>query len=179
MDPKQHPLLAIHPGDLIQHLDTGVIFLVTNTNLDTGGDIPSNVRVLARQMNDLRSVVGPEGTRHWEPNETALDPADAWVKITTNLWVGRVLHWGTFVAEQDLVTNVHRGDQYPGELATSHAVGDALSPRYPDDGAHNWPCRPGTTITAIDPKAGTITLSQVATRSGRFPLLSQHLATPI
>ena len=155
-------------GSIVRYAQYNTLFIVTAIAL--AGDGSGNYTVTMQQMNNMQ--VNP-ATGAFVSNLLTNFTMPGYCQLfNTNLVVPSTIYWGDFTEGSETVANVHRGDGYAGNLATFIEAGDIFLGNYIQDAGDPWPIAPLVAITGVtNGSPGSITLSQPALFTGRFPLL--------
>jgi hypothetical protein len=110
-------------GDMIYHINTGTIFVVTAIGPNNGPAANMHL-VTTQQQNNIQVVYN---TGAWAANlntDTAL--SGYCILIRTGVMVPSDLHFGTFTSGSPNITNINRGEGNGTALTTYYANGDIL-----------------------------------------------------
>lgn len=154
----------ISVGDMLLHLTSGTIFVVTAVGAPSGGFVP----VTTQQQNNLQVTGSNVYVANLNPIPTLTGST---MIIKTGAVIPGILEYATFTSGSPNLTNISDGS------GTSSMAGDYVNGDYffglsiPGTVYRQWPVVPGSTISAIaDGTPGTATLSANALVSGVFPL---------
>jgi hypothetical protein len=160
------PGWTFHVGDILYHLASHTNFVITAVGAPDaalGGALP----ITARQMNNYVSTNADASFTSQLLTDTALSGYTELIDTSHDL--PSQIEYGTFTSGSTNLTNVSRGDGYAADLAGYLKAGDSFVGR--SLSGVNWPVDAGNTITSVTTGCpGTVTLSQPAALSGRFPI---------
>lgn len=158
----------IYLGDILYHLNTGTIFVVTAIGAPDGS---GNYPITTRQLNNMN--VSTSAGACTQNNISDIDVGGITYLVHTGILnIPQKVFLGTFASGSSSVTNVMAAGG-ASDLASYVVAGDYIW-NYPlSDSYFQWPYTSGGTINSVTPGSGSgsITLSANATISGRFPIL--------
>jgi len=166
---------TIAPGDMLYHINTDTIFLVTAIGAADGS---GNFPVTCQQQNNMTT----DGVNNFVSNLCSdLTLAGYMAIIKTGAMLPALIFEGDFTAGNNTIANVQRGDGYGGNLASYLFSGDLLLGITYNGTASPWGIPFGTTINLpTNGSPGTVTLNTPhgwgAAKTGHFQLYPYQLS---
>jgi hypothetical protein len=160
-------------GDILFHVNTGTIFVITVVGALSGGNYP----ITTVQQNNLQVNSTNVFVANINPDPTLA--AGNIIIIKTGAIIPSVLEYATFSSGSPSVTAISDGSG-TSHMLNNYANGDyffglptTISSTVP---YRQWPITPGSVLSAVtDGTPGTLTLSKNALVSGVFPLFPYEL----
>lgn len=161
------------PGDMLYHVNTGTLFVVTAVGAPAGGNYP----ITTIQQNNLLVNASNVFVANLNPSPSLA--AGNIIIIKTGAVIPSVLEYGTFTSGNPNVASISDGSG-TSHMASNYVNGDiffglptSISGSMP---YRQWPVTPGSVLSAVtDGAPGTLTLSHNALASGVFPLFPYEL----
>lgn len=158
-------------GDIIFHLASWTIFVITNVGALSGGNYP----ITAQQQNNLQ--LNGDNTFKVQLNTNTTLTGNS-VLIKTGARIPSTLNYATFTSGSGNLTNISTNGT-SSSMANQVINGDSffgLTQGSINVPYRQWPVAPISTISAVtDGSPGTATLSKNALVSGVFPLFPYEL----
>lgn len=167
-------MINIAIGDMLYHVNTRTLFVVTNVTGPSGG----SYTITTIQQNNLIVNASNVFVKNINPDPTLA--AGSIVIIKTGAIIPSVLEYGTFTSGNPNVASISDGSG-TSHMLNNYANGDfwfGLSTTISGSVPYKqWPVTPGSVLSAVsDGTPGSLTLSKNALASGVFPLFPYELS---